>query len=71
MQLKLFIFAYLIISFSFSNAEDLKTVLKDAYNFFPDIQKSQSELKNAKKIYRFQKQISFHQLSSRLHKEEI
>ena len=49
MQLKLFIFAYLIISFSFSNAEDLKTVLKDAYNFFPDIQKSQSELKNAKK----------------------
>ncbi len=51
MQLKFFVFAYLIISFSFSfsNAEDLKTVLRDAYNFFPDIKKSQSDLENAKK----------------------
>ena len=49
MQLKLFVLAYLICSFSFSNAEDLKTVLRDAYNFYPDIEKSQSDLKNAKK----------------------
>lgn len=49
MQLKFFIFTYLLFSFSISNAEDLKTVLRDAYNFFPDIKKSQSELENAKK----------------------
>ena len=49
MQLKLYVFAYIIFSFSFSNAEDLKTVLRDAYNFFPDIKKSQSDLKNARK----------------------
>ena len=49
MQLKFFIFTYLILSFGISNAEDLKTVLRDAYNFFPDIKKSQSELENAKK----------------------
>ena len=49
MQLKFLIFTYLLFSFSISNAEDLKTVLRDAYNFFPDIKKSQSELENAKK----------------------
>ena len=49
MQLKLYVFASIIFSFSFSNAEDLKTVLRDAYNFFPDIKKSQSDLKNARK----------------------
>ena len=58
MQLKFFVFAYLIVSFSFSNAEDLKTVLRDAYNFFPDIKKSQSDLKNAKKLTDFKNRLS-------------
>ena len=49
MQFRLLIFFYITISFSISNAEDLKTVLRDAYNFFPDIKKSQSDLENAKK----------------------
>jgi len=30
-------------------AENLRDVLKDAYNFFPDIKKSESDLENAKK----------------------
>ena len=30
-------------------SENLEDVLKDAYNFFPDIKKSESDLKNAKK----------------------
>ena len=47
-----FIFTSLIIiicHFSILKAEDLKSVLKDAYTFFPDIKKSQVDFQNAKK----------------------
>ena len=32
-----------------ANSENLEDVLKDAYNFFPDIKKSESDLENARK----------------------
>ena len=47
-----FILTSLIIvmcHFSILKAEDLKSVLKDAYTFFPDIKKSQVDFQNAKK----------------------
>ena len=47
-----FILTFLIIilcHFSILKAEDLKSVLKDAYTFFPDIKKSQVDFQNAKK----------------------
>ena len=34
---------------NFANSENLEDVLKDAYNFFPDIKKSESDLENARK----------------------
>ena len=40
MQVRFLLFFLLISEFSSLGAEDLKSVLKDAYNFFPDIKKS-------------------------------
>ncbi len=49
MQFKFLLLFLLIFKFSSLKAEDLKNVLKDAYNFFPEIQKSQTDFENAKK----------------------
>ena len=49
MQVRFLLFFLLISEFSSLGAEDLKSVLKDAYNFFPDIKKSQTEFENSKK----------------------
>ena len=43
-----FLFFFTVIP-SISYTEDLKDVLRDAYNFFPDIKKSKKDLENAKK----------------------
>jgi len=40
---------FLLLFSTFSKAEELKDVLRDAYNYFPDIKKSKQELKNAKR----------------------
>ena len=58
MQFKLILFFLIICEFGTLKAEDLKNVLRDAYNFFPDIKKSQVDFQNARKIYKFLKQIS-------------
>ena len=39
----------MLCDFSLLKAEDLKSVLKDAYNFFPDIKKSQTDFENSRK----------------------
>ena len=49
MQLRFLLFFLLLCKFSFLKAEDLKSVLKDAYNFFPDVEKSEKDFENAKK----------------------
>ena len=43
------VFLFIFISPYFTFAENLQDVLKDAYNFFPDIKKSKRDLENAKK----------------------
>ncbi len=40
---------FLLLFSTFSKAEELKDVLRDAYNYFPDIKKSKQELENAKR----------------------
>ena len=40
---------FFLVNFSHTFSETLGEVLKDAYNFYPDIKKSKAELKNAKK----------------------
>ena len=49
MQFRLIFLVVIICNFSILKAEDLKSVLKDAYIFFPDIKKSQVDFQNAKK----------------------
>ena len=49
MQLRFLLFFLLLCKFSFLKAEDQKSVLKDAYNFFPDVEKSEKDFENAKK----------------------
>ena len=71
MQLGFILLFFSLCNFSFLNAEDLKSVLKDAYNFFPDIKKVKLILKMQEKIYKFQKQIFYHQLIFLHPKEEI
>jgi len=44
------IFFAIIIIPIFLKSEELKDVLKDAFNFYPDIEKSRTELKIQKKI---------------------
>ena len=53
-----------------SISEELSDVLKDAYKFYPDIEKSKTELKISEKdLKKFQKQIFYHPLIFQLHKE--
>ena len=49
MQFKFILFFLVICEFSILKAEDLKSVLRDAYNHFPDIKKSQVDFQNARK----------------------
>ena len=49
MQFKLILFFLIIFTFGVLKAEDLKDVLRDAYNFFPDIEKSKVDFQNARK----------------------
>ena len=49
MQFKLILFFLIIFEFGVLKAEDLKDVLRDAYNFFPDIEKSKVDFQNARK----------------------
>ena len=60
MQFGIVLFFLIISEFSILKAEDLKNVLRDAYNFFPDIKKSQVDFQNARKDL----QISKNRLSS-------
>ena len=71
MQVRFLLFFLLISEFSSLGAEDLKSVLKDAYNFFPDIKKVKLNLKTQKKIYKFQKLIFYLQLNFQRLKPEI
>ena len=49
MQFILTLLVIITCHFSILKGEDLKSVLKDAYTFFPDIKKSQVDFQNAKK----------------------
>ena len=49
MQLGFILIFLVLCDFSLLKAEDLKSVLKDAYNFFPDIKKSQTDFENSRK----------------------
>ena len=49
MQFILTLLVIITCHFSILKGEDLKSVLKDAYTFFPDIKKSQADFQNAKK----------------------
>ena len=49
MQFKLILFFLIIFEFGILKAEELKNVLRDAYNFFPDIEKSKVDFQNARK----------------------
>ena len=40
---------FLLLFSTFSKAEELSDVLRDAYNYFPDIKKSKKDLENARK----------------------
>ena len=40
---------FLMLFTTFSEAEELSDVLRDAYNYFPDIKKSKKDLENAKR----------------------
>ena len=71
MQLRFLLFFLILCKFSFLKAEDLKSVLKDAYNFFPDVEKVKKILKMQKKICKFQKLTFYLQLIFLLPKEEI
>jgi TolC family type I secretion outer membrane protein len=44
-----FLLLFLLLFSNFSKAEELSDVLRDAYNYFPDIKKSKQELENAKR----------------------
>ena len=44
-----FLLLFALLFATFSEAEELGDVLRDAYNFFPDIKKSKRDLENAKK----------------------
>ena len=63
MQFKLILSFLIIFEFSILKAEDLKDVLRDAYNFFPDIKKSKVDFRMPEKIYKFLKQTFFPHLS--------
>ena len=71
MQLGFILIFLVLCDFSLLKAEDLKSVLKDAYNFFPDIKKVKLILKILEKIYKSQKQIFYHQLNFQHPKVEI
>ena len=45
---KFYILLFLFFPF-FINAEELRDVLRDAYNYYPDVKKSKKELENARK----------------------
>ena len=45
---KFYILLFLFFSF-FINAEELRDVLRDAYNYYPDVKKSKKDLENARK----------------------
>ena len=40
---------FLMLFTTFSEAEELSDVLRDAYNYFPDVKKSKKDLENAKR----------------------
>ena len=44
-----FLLLFILLFTSFSDAEELSDVLRDAYNYFPDIKKSKKDLENAKR----------------------
>ena len=45
---KFYILLFLFFPF-FINAEELRDVLRDAYNYYPDVKKSKKDLENARK----------------------
>ena len=49
------IIVFLFLGVSSGLSEDLSDVLKDAYNFFPDIKKVKKTLKTQRKICRYPK----------------
>ena len=56
MKIRLSFLIYIIILFPiFVKSEELKDVLKDAYNFYPDIEKSRTELRISEKDLRISK----------------
>ena len=54
-----FLLLFALLFATFSEAEELGDVLRDAYNFFPDIKKAKRDLENAKRTFRLQKLIFF------------
>lgn len=54
---KFFLLTFLVFSFNQTivESEELSSVLKDAYEYFPDVEKSNTDLKNARKDLDFSK----------------
>ena len=54
-NIKIFVFLIILTCPLVLNSEELKDVLKDAYNYFPDIEKSRTELRISKKDLKISK----------------